>query len=137
MDDHQTYCGDHFMTLVGQIVVLCTLNLDSMVCQLCLRVIARKKKKERIRKWWILSSTTFIFNIKYFIVSLYNLTFNNGCELWRQNKTLCSFFRQEGVLPGRKIKEVSFQGYLPLLSSSLNGYLIVSSKNSENKIQSM
>ena len=32
-----------------------------------------------IRKWWVLS-TTIIFNIIYLIVSLYNLTFNNGSQ---------------------------------------------------------
>lgn len=50
MDVHQTYYSDCFTMFVGQIIVLCILNLDSVVCHLCLRRTARKKKKKRIRK---------------------------------------------------------------------------------------
>lgn len=50
MDVHQTYYSDHLMMFVGQIIVLCILNLDSVVCHLCLRRTARKKKEKEIWK---------------------------------------------------------------------------------------
>lgn len=50
MDVHQTYYSDHFMMFVGQIIVLCILNLDSVVYHLCLRRTAREKKEKEIWK---------------------------------------------------------------------------------------
>ena len=43
MDVHQTYCDKHFMMYV--IIMLCTLNLYSVVCQLYLNKTGRKNKK--------------------------------------------------------------------------------------------
>ena len=52
---HSTYCGNHFMMYVSQIVMLYTLNLHSAVYQLYLNTTERK-----IKRWlcmvWILTS---------------------------------------------------------------------------------
>ena len=44
-DVPQTYCDNHFMMYVSQIIMLCTLNLYSAVCQLYLNKAGRKKKE--------------------------------------------------------------------------------------------
>ena len=43
MDDHETYCDNHFMMYVSQIIMLCTLNLYGAVCQLYLNKTGGKK----------------------------------------------------------------------------------------------
>ena len=42
---HCTYCGNHFMVYVSQIIMLYTLNLYSAECQLYLNKTRRKKKE--------------------------------------------------------------------------------------------
>lgn len=101
MDVHQSYYSDHFMMFVGQITVLCILNLGSVVCHLCLRRTARKKKRKRDLENDKFCIVLFIFNTKYFIESSYNLTFSNGYELWEQT---CVLDRRKPCLVGRKIK---------------------------------
>ena len=39
MNVHQTYCGDHFMIYVSQIIMLSALNSYSAECQLYLNKI--------------------------------------------------------------------------------------------------
>ena len=43
MDMYQTYCANHFMMYVSQIIMLFTLNLSSSLCQLHLDRIGRIK----------------------------------------------------------------------------------------------
>ena len=47
MDVHWTYCGHHFMAYVSQIIILCTLNLYSAVCQLYLSKTGRKNNNNK------------------------------------------------------------------------------------------
>ena len=44
MGVHYTYCGDHFMMFVSQIITLCNLNLHSPVYQLYLNKTGQKNK---------------------------------------------------------------------------------------------
>ena len=43
VDVEQIYCDNHFMIFVSQIIMLYTLNLYTVVCQLHLSKIGRKK----------------------------------------------------------------------------------------------
>lgn len=47
MDVHSTYCGNHFMMHVRQIIILYTLSWDSAACQLYLNKTGRGRKKDR------------------------------------------------------------------------------------------
>ena len=43
----ETYCDNHFIMYVSQIIMLYTLSVSSAVCQLYLHKTGRKKKKEK------------------------------------------------------------------------------------------
>ena len=45
MDVHETYCDDHFMMYISQIMVLHSLNLYSNVHQLYINKTGKKTKK--------------------------------------------------------------------------------------------
>ena len=47
MHVNYTYCGNHFITYVSQIIMLHTLSLYSAACQLCLNKTGKKSKKEK------------------------------------------------------------------------------------------
>ena len=49
-DVHQTYCGNHFMMYVSQIIMLYTLNLHSAACQLNLNKTRRKGSIDKLKK---------------------------------------------------------------------------------------
>ena len=51
VDAEQIYCDNHFMIFVSQIM-LYTLNLYTVVCQLHLSKIGRKKKKQLQPSLW-------------------------------------------------------------------------------------
>ena len=46
MDVHKTYCGNHFITNVIQIIKLYTLHLYRAVCQLYFNKTGRKKEEK-------------------------------------------------------------------------------------------
>jgi len=50
-DVPQTYCGNHFIVCVSQVIVLYTLNLPSAISQLyCNRTGRRKKKRNSLAR---------------------------------------------------------------------------------------